>query len=679
MKNEIDIFDDFLIDSDFDEQFYQDYYPEVTNYCLSTASQIADRKRLFHHYLLHGKDRCKNISELERLLLGKIIEVDENFDEDIYEKIVPHVSSYLLPAGRPLSKRKRFFHHYVTHKNKQTIYLPVRKRQNPKLKNESRSELKINCKILIKIPSFNRLNNLIQCLKNFHDNAFNINDICFCISCNADDLSMNNDLAIKTIKQFPNTYIFFNQHQNKIDAYNADIDKFNFEVLIAASDDMEVVSKNFDQTINSLMKQHFPENDGVLWFDTGENDKTDTLSICGKKYFDKFGYVYNSGYQAYYCDDEFTHVAFKLGKLVRINMKIIRHNLPNTIEMTKDVTYLKSVVFGTRDQALYKIRKNLQFDIPGSSYFASTLQFDFPKDFFKEQRDINNTRWPICHHKFDDPLSFTELYILEEMDKQVTNMNVHHFLSFAKNYFRNFRLMIPPIIHQIWLGDMPPEIRDMMETFSHNYTQKYPGWRYILWDEKRLKHLDMINKDIFEKEPKYDSKSDIARLEILNRFGGWYLDSDFIWLGNNSLSELTAQIKKGFAIAYEKTGEVIGSGYLKDNTTRVANTILGSTIANPIIAFIIGQLKHSYPLNCERGAVACTGPDFIQTVLGQIARDLDINIIDHNYFFPVWWCTDKNRNKDFDEHKINLSLNAEELKRKYPQTIAYHMGFTSKQ
>jgi mannosyltransferase OCH1-like enzyme len=263
------------------------------------------------------------------------------------------------------------------------------------------------------------------------------------------------------------------------------------------------------------------------------------------------------------------------------------------------------------------------------------------------------------------------------MDIDIANMTAEEFLKFAPNYFRDFRLLIPPIIHQIWFGEISSEIKMMMETFSKEYTNKYPGWRYILWTEEKLNNLDMINKDLFMKEKKYDAKSDIARLEILNRFGGWYLDSDFVWLGDKPLSSLISVVKNGFIISYEKNGTKTGSRFLDKDTTRVANGFLGSTISNPIIAFIIGQMRESYGVNQNEGAVICSGPDFVQSCLDSISG-IDISILDHKHFFPAWWCLDKQRNTSYDEHIQNTSISIAELGKKYPSSIAYHMGFTSK-
>lgn len=106
---------EITVEEDFDEEFYEKNYPEIQNYFLPTAKSISKRKRLFHHFKSNKGKFYKNLKELEIALLGSIINVDQNFDESIYERRHPSSSTYLLPAGRLLPKKKRLFHHKLNH------------------------------------------------------------------------------------------------------------------------------------------------------------------------------------------------------------------------------------------------------------------------------------------------------------------------------------------------------------------------------------------------------------------------------------------------------------------------------------------------------------------------------------------------------------------------------------
>lgn len=83
--------------------------------------------------------------------------------------------------------------------------------------------------------------------------------------------------------------------------------------------------------------------------------------------------------------------------------------------------------------------------------------------------------------------------------------------------------MIPPIIHQIWLG---PKSRDKFERMRQTWLRNHPGWLYKLWTEEDLKKLTLINQEYFDRARCYGEKSDILRYELLYLFGGLYVDLD---------------------------------------------------------------------------------------------------------------------------------------------------------
>jgi mannosyltransferase OCH1-like enzyme len=537
--------------------------------------------------------------------------------------------------------------------------------------------IKDEIKILVKIPTLRRPELLLKSIDSFYKNKSKNGKVFFVVSANSDDKEIKNKNFLYEINQFDDVHVFFGHHKSKVEAYNADINNFDFDILVAASDDMIAVVKNYDQIIIKEMVKNFPDFDGVLWFDTNDNNHiTNTIPIMGKKYFDRFGYLYNKKYFSYYCDDELTNVAFKLGKIKKIPKVIISHNIPKDYAgMAEEFTYLKSLSNGTRDKAAFKIRKKIQFDLPGIS--LNSVKEDRSYIFKNKPRFNFSKSWHRAGSNFDEPLDKFEVYILENMDKKITKMDNENFCNFANCYFRDFRLKIPEIIHQIWLGELPDDIKNMMETFSKDYLKKFPNYNYIFWDEKKLESIDMINKDIYEKETSYDCKSDIARLEILNKFGGIYLDSDFVWLGEKSISSLFHMTNNGIMLSWEKKGRLRGSGYLQKDSTRLANTIFGASQSNPIIAHLIGRLRNSYSKNREHGVVASTGPDFLQRAMDDLPESIRTSGLDSKFVFPVWWCNDEKRNPDYEEFIKNRDLPLESLAKIYPEAVLFHRGFIS--
>jgi hypothetical protein len=104
------------VEDDFDENFYEIVLPEVKGYY--KGSQYSKRERYYHHYLNHGKNLYKNLKEAEDELFGNI-EVEEDFEEDFYEESHPQVKEHMMWFGTwvdKLSKRKRYYHHFLRYK-----------------------------------------------------------------------------------------------------------------------------------------------------------------------------------------------------------------------------------------------------------------------------------------------------------------------------------------------------------------------------------------------------------------------------------------------------------------------------------------------------------------------------------------------------------------------------------
>ena len=83
---------------------------------------------------------------------------------------------------------------------------------------------------------------------------------------------------------------------------------------------------------------------------------------------------------------------------------------------------------------------------------------------------------------------------------------------------------IPKILHQIWLGPKTPPAHFML--FRDKWKAMHPDWEYKLWTDADLDSLNLELRDLIDASPNYAEKSDILRSELLERFGGVYLDVD---------------------------------------------------------------------------------------------------------------------------------------------------------
>ncbi len=186
----------------------------------------------------------------------------------------------------------------------------------------------------------------------------------FIISCDKDDPSFQNPAMEAYFRDFSNTTVIHGDNSSKIEAVNADMDDVDFDICLLASDDMYPEVDGFGSIIVSCMKEFFPDTDGVLWFNDGiQGSNLNTLSILGKKYYDRFGYIYHPSYKSLWCDREFTDVLKKTGKYKYFNDIIIRHrhhSVPSN-ETSYDLLYLRNERLDQEDKKTFLSRESEGF------------------------------------------------------------------------------------------------------------------------------------------------------------------------------------------------------------------------------------------------------------------------------------------------------------------------------
>ena len=189
-------------------------------------------------------------------------------------------------------------------------------------------------------------------------------DTQFLISCDKDDDSFQNPAMEAYFKGFKNTTVVHGDNFSKIEAINADMDGAEFDICLLASDDMYPEVDGFGSIIVECMKEFFSDTDGVLWFNDGiQGPNMNTLSILGKKYYDRFGYIYHPAYKSLWCDKEFTEVSKKLGRYKYFDDVIIRHkhhSVP-TNETKYDLLYLKNERLDSADKQTFLAREKEGF------------------------------------------------------------------------------------------------------------------------------------------------------------------------------------------------------------------------------------------------------------------------------------------------------------------------------
>jgi len=226
----------------------------------------------------------------------------------------------------------------------------------------------MNQKILFKLPSRTRPKRVFEVLDETLKNLSDNENYEFLLTLDTDDDSMNCQTVIEKLNSYKNMNYIFGSSNSKIEAVNRDLNTFGkeWDILVLLSDDMVPVKEGFDNIIREKYDEFFPDLDGVTWFSDGfQKNRINTLCILGKKYYERFNYIYHPSYKSLYCDNEFTIVANKLGKQKYFDMVIIEHrhfSIGNNRERY-DALYRRNDSLMSTDYVNYNKREKNNFDL----------------------------------------------------------------------------------------------------------------------------------------------------------------------------------------------------------------------------------------------------------------------------------------------------------------------------
>lgn len=165
------------------------------------------------------------------------------------------------------------------------------------------------------------------------------------------------------------------------------------------------------------------------------------------------------------------------------------------------------------------------------------------------------------------------------------------YKKYAPNVYKSDKiLIIPKIIHQIWIGSPVPPV---YASYMKSWQEKHPDWEYIVWTDENIHTLfPLYNQEFFDAAENYGMKSDIVRWEILYRFGGLYVDVDYECL--NPMDEL----HYGYDL-------YTGIQPLDAVFLQLGAALVGCKPGHPVLKHCIETIKDDWHL---KGAPKKTGP-----------------------------------------------------------------------
>lgn len=217
-------------------------------------------------------------------------------------------------------------------------------------------------KLLIKFATRGRGRQFFECLTNIHSTIGSEN-FEIIVSCDTDDVEMNNHRVREKLKQFTKVKVFYGPPVSKVAAINRDMEHCaDWDWLINYSDDMTFTVKGwYDKMLKDIKGVWGESLDFFAHFSDGfVKDKLPTMSIMGREYYERDGYIYHNSYGSVSCDAEAMFVAMMRGRHHYFPTVYFHHVHPANVRKAIDHIYKRNDRFGNQDTENYfRRRENL--------------------------------------------------------------------------------------------------------------------------------------------------------------------------------------------------------------------------------------------------------------------------------------------------------------------------------
>lgn len=174
-------------------------------------------------------------------------------------------------------------------------------------------------------------------------------------------------------------------------------------------------------------------------------------------------------------------------------------------------------------------------------------------------------------------------------------------------------MTIPRTIHQVWIGPHPEPIE-----WTRTWRAAHPGWEYRLWREQDLDRLGLTHQRLYDgytADRRWCGAVNIARVEILLRHGGVYIDADIECL--HPLDDAPF-LRGGMFVSRTPNAE-----------GRITNAVMGCAPGHPAIAAYhdaLWQVTGLHP------SWQCTGAGVLTPI---VTGRADVTVLHSGAFLPT--------------------------------------------
>lgn len=197
------------------------------------------------------------------------------------------------------------------------------------------------------------------------------NDFKIVVKVDEDDSEMCS--LIGDINKMKNTAGYIVKPFGKVAAINAYIPWYEpWDILVNTSDDFEF-KPGWDEVLIHRTSGVWPgSTDWFAHFSDGHvKEKLPTMSIFGREYGERFGWVYPPVYKSFSCDAEVMYVAQQIGKYHYFPEVLAEHKHPVNVKQNYDEVYKANDKFADYDTQTYfkRMKNNFYVHNPGRVVF----------------------------------------------------------------------------------------------------------------------------------------------------------------------------------------------------------------------------------------------------------------------------------------------------------------------
>jgi inositol phosphorylceramide mannosyltransferase catalytic subunit len=188
---------------------------------------------------------------------------------------------------------------------------------------------------------------------------------------------------------------------------------------------------------------------------------------------------------------------------------------------------------------------------------------------------------------------------------------------------------IPKVLHQTWKdSQVPGEFSDYVASWKANH----PDWEYRLWTDADNRRLIAREYpwflETYDAYAKPIQRADAVRYFILHRFGGMYVDLDF--LSRKPIAPLLRGRQCVLGVEPPQHCRQFGVPKL------VCNALMASVPGHPFFETVIRRLPEFVDrVECKQPVLSSTGPLMLTRVYESFSAKDTMDVLPAAYFYPL--------------------------------------------